>query len=241
MKIDLALTVEDLESFEISDKKVVVVIDVLRATSTMITAFANKANSIISYSEIEKAVSIKKIDSNSLLCGERDGKIIPGFDKGNSPSEYEDLDGVNLVFSSTNGSKTIDMSKESKKMYLGAFLNAKYLIKYILKNHPNDDILFACSGKLGRVCIEDTLCAGYMVSMLCEKSGFDTMDDASKIAVDYYDLNKNNIIELVKNSEHGQYLVGIGFEKDIDYCCQRDIIDLVPYFDKKLNKLVVDK
>ena len=240
MKLDLVFTVDDLNSIDIHNK-VVVVIDVLRATSTMVTALNNEATSVISVMEIERAVSLKKDDQNSLLCGERNGIMIPGFDRGNSPMEFKDTFGHNLIFSSTNGSRTIEKSKESKKMFLGSFLNAKSLATTLMNDHSKDEILIACSGKLGHACIEDTICAGYIINCLTEikdEAISFKLDDAAKISKDYYSSNKEDISKPIKGSEHGKYLISINMEKDIDYCCQKDLIKIVPFYDKDKSKII---
>ncbi|MBN1970672.1 MAG: 2-phosphosulfolactate phosphatase [Candidatus Delongbacteria bacterium] len=236
MKVDLIFTLEDLKNIEIHNK-VVIALDVLRATTTMITAFCNGASSIISVPEIEKAVELKKSDSRTLLCGERNGQKISGFDKGNSPQEYNDVQDMHLVFCSTNGSKTIENSKDSKKTYLGAFINAAAVVDKLLSDHPEDEILIACSGKLGRVCNEDTICAGYIIDLIRNLKDNTELDDASRIAWDFYRYNSNNIMEIMKNSEHGQHLISIGAEKDVELCSIKDIMNITPYFDKEDYKI----
>ncbi len=227
----MVFTLDNLQSLQIHNK-IVVTIDVLRATTSMITAFEHGVTSIISVSEIEKAVKLKKNDPKSLLCGERNGERISGFDRGNSPFEYKELKGFNLIFCSTNGSKTIDMTKDSKKMYLGALINAEAVAKLLIEKHIDDDILFVCSGKLGRACVEDTICAGYIITKIIDKIGLVDMDDASKIAISYYNSISDSLEGTIRNSEHGKYLASIGSEKDVEYCTMKDSTDIIPFFDK---------
>ncbi len=236
MKIDLAFTYEALKSLTLNTK-VIVTIDVLRATTTMTTALYHNDLSIIPVREIEKAVELKRDDPNSLLCGERNGEIIPGFDKGNSPFEYQDITSSNLIFSSTNGSQTIEKAKQGKTMYLAAIINAKTVANHLVKNHQDDEILFACSGKLGKSCIEDTICAGYLISMIQEQINPD-LDDSSTIARDFYQLNQNNIFEKIANSEHGKYLADSGYVEDIKYCTQKDLLDIIAVYDKTKSKII---
>ena len=238
MNISVVLTYEELKSIPLQHK-VLVVVDVLRATTTMTYALHNKAASIISVSEVERAVSLSKNDSGSLLCGERNGEKISGFDKGNSPSEYEDVEKMNLIFSSTNGSKTIELGKESKKMYLGAIINASALVATIVKEHKDDDIVIACSGKAGAVCIEDSLCAGYLVDLLTIEGGSENIDDPAKIVRDYYSHNKNNLSGLISSGEHGKYLIGLGVKEDVDFCSKIDIISSVACYNKESSKITL--
>ncbi len=240
MKVDLTFTVNDLENIDIG-KKVVVIIDVLRATSTMTHALNNGALSIMSVEEIERAVDLKRDDSSTLLCGERNGQKIDGFDKGNSPSEFNDIKGFNLIFSSTSGSKNIEKAKNSKMMYLSSFLNAKAIANQLIEFHSEDEIIIACSGKQGNSCMEDTLCAGYIIDILRnnfkdnEESKLE-LDDASKISRGCYRYNEKYIFDQVGNSEHGRYLTELSMKKDIEFCCQKDIYENVPFFHKGKSK-----
>lgn len=239
MKIETLFTNKDLHNYDISNK-VVVVIDVLRATTTLITALNNDALSIISVSEIEKVVALKKDDQQAFLCGERDGVKIEGFDKGNSPFEYDDVSGRNLIFSSTNGSKTIEMAKDSKKLYIGALINAKKLAKTLFDDHNEDSILIACSGNKNKACVEDTLCAGYLINLLTEKQADMFIDDSSRIALSFYNENQDNLYTMIKESFHGKHLLSLNpkFDKDIFYCSQKDTIMKVPYFNKVRSKIL---
>ncbi len=244
MKIDLTFTVSDLESIDIS-KKVVVIIDVLRATTTMTHALNKGALSIMSVDEIERAVDLKRDDSSSLLCGERNGTKIDGFDKGNSPFEYNNIEGFNLIFSSTNGSKNIEKAKNGKMMYLASFVNAKAIANHLIKFHTDDEIIIACSGKQGYSCMEDTLCAGYIIDLLRYKfkdislgKGKLKLDDASKISRGCYRYNEKYIHDQVSNSEHGRYLTELSMGKDIEFCCQKDLYENVPFFHKGKSKFI---
>lgn len=239
MKIELAFSFNNLNAADLHNK-VVVIIDILRATTSMITALANGALSVISVSEIEKAVSLKKHDPNSLLCGERNGIKIDGFDKGNSPKEFvKGVEGKNLIFSSTNGSKTIDQAKESKKLYLGSFNNANELARFLIENHIDDEIIFACSGKAGKACIEDTLCAGYMIDLISKDLITLPLDDGSIMARNFYQTNKEEIHHLIINSEHGHLLESLGFSEDIKDSCDLDKTGIIPYYDKSKSKIII--
>ena len=242
MNIDLTFTVDDLENIDIT-KKVVVIIDVLRATTTMTHALNKGALSIMSVDQIEIAVDLKRNDSSTLLCGERNGKKIEGFDKGNSPFEYNDIKGFNLIFSSTNGSKNIEKAKNSKMMYLSSFVNASAVVNHLIKFHSNDEVVIACSGKQGNSCMEDTLCAGYIIDLLRksfreEESLELILDDASKISRGCYRYNEKYILDQVGASEHGRYLSKLSMERDIEFCSQKDIYDNIPFFHKGKSKFL---
>lgn len=238
MYIEIGFTQEELTRYDLQNK-IVVAIDVLRATSTITTALENGAESIISLTEIEKALFLKKELPNALLCGERDGQKIPGFDKGNSPLEYSgEVKGKTLLFSSTNGSRTIDKAGNAKKLYMGALINAKALADQLLSEGENSEFFFACSGKLIEPCIEDTLCAGYLVYLLLQKDNKIILSDAAVMARDLFLFHQQNIYAAVATSEHGQYLTEVNFSADVEYCSRLDISTTIPVYDKFEKKIV---
>jgi len=238
MYIEIAFTQEELSRFDLQNK-IVVAIDVLRATSTITAALQYGAESIISLIDIEKAVFLKKELPNALLCGEREGRKIPGFDKGNSPLEYSaEVTGKTLLFSSTNGSRTIDKAGNAKKLYMGALNNAEALAEKLLTEDSDSEFFFACSGKITDPCMEDTLCAGYLVWLIAEKNNKVILSDAAVMARDLFLYHRQNIYAAVAASEHGQYLIECGFESDVEFCSRLDISNTIPVYDKFEKKIV---
>lgn len=211
-------------------KKVVVVIDVLRASSTIITALMNHAKGIIPVEDMGEASRISQsVDSdNLLLCGEKDGVKIEGYDLGNSPFEYsvEKVEKKTLIFNTTNGTKAIKKAIGSSNLYVGSFLNLSTIVHTL--NEEQKDIVLICAGWRGRMAIEDLLFAGNVVYNLGEGSLPQEARDGAKVAFGLYEKFRENIPAVIHTSNHAMRLKKITDEKDIDYCAQSDICDVLP-------------
>lgn len=219
-------------SEEMARAKVAVVIDVLRATSTMVTALANGAKGIIPVRSMGDASQIvAKIDSdNFLLCGEKDGIKIENFDLGNSPFEYDEqtVADKTIVLTTTNGTQAIQQATLAKELYLASFLNVGTVISHLKTKHKKDKIVLICSGWKGRISIEDTLCAGYIVDALLGNNDDSGMPDGAKVARALYTQYKENLHAIIKQSNHAKRLEDKLVNDDIGYCSQIDIFDILP-------------
>ena len=225
--------------------KNVIIIDVLRATSTMTVALANGAKEIIPAESVSTAARIARGSNNSLLCGERGTKIIEGFDLGNSPFDYihEKINGKSLIFSTTNGTISIVKSKLSKSCVLASFLNLSRVIEYI--KALNEDVKLVCSGKLNNFCIEDAVCAGVMIKKLMDNDRNLELNDpeyavlklGKLLIMNSGKVTSEKIFEMLKISEHGKFLVSVGFEKDLEFCSKLDSYPFLPLFTKGVIKL----
>ena len=225
--------------------KNVVIIDVLRATSTMTVALANGAKEIIPAETVSNAARIARGSNNSLLCGERGSKIIEGFDLGNSPFEFipEKIKDKSLIFSTTNGTLSIVKSKLAKSCVLASFLNLSKVIEYI--ENLKEDVILVCSGKLNNFCLEDAVCAGVIMKKLLEEDDKIEINDPEFAALELSKLFalKNNkissekILDLLKISEHGKYLTSVGFEKDLEFCSKVDAYPFLPMYIKGAIRL----
>src|SRR5688572_19988934 len=156
-KIDVCLSPEMMHLYNVQDRTVVVV-DILRATSCMTTAFAYGVSVIAPFSHLEDCLAMKP--KGYFTAGERDGKKVDGFDFGNSPFEYMDktLEGQKIAFTTTNGTLAIAKSDGAKEIVIGSFLNLSAVESHLRKN--DHDILVLCAGWKGKVNLEDTLFAG---------------------------------------------------------------------------------
>ena len=203
-----------------------VIIDVLRATSTLTRALANGAARVIEAATVDEAIVLGQRHPGSLLCGEREGRIIPGFDLGNSPFEYtnERVAGKTLVFASTNGSQALRLAAGRTRI-LAAFVNLSAVVER-LRGAP--EIVIVCSGKLGEPSIEDTACAGLLVRRLRDHGGEPVGAEAALAERDALP-NEAAIREVVEGSEHGRYLWSLGaeFASDVAWCASLDVIDQV--------------
>jgi len=223
---------EEIKNTELAGK-LVVVIDVLRASSTIVTALANGCNGFmpILSPELarEKAQQFEK--EGILLGGEREGKKIEGFDLGNSPREYKEeaVKGKTIIFSTTNGVKTLEMAKDARKIIIGSFLNLQAVCHYC--TNYQGDILIICAGREGKYSLEDTACAGMIIHSLRDVfPGVHQGVDANLTAQLLYEKSGYNILEILRKSQHGRYLESIGLSEDLKFCSQLDFFHIVPVF-----------
>jgi 2-phosphosulfolactate phosphatase len=222
MKVETILTPALFHQVEIIEEKVVVVIDILRATSTICTILHNGATAVIPVREEAEAKQYKA--QGSLVGGERGGETIPGFDFGNSPFQYEPslVKGNEVVLTTTNGTKCIEMSKVAYQVVIGSFLNLSAVVAHL--KSLNKDIVLFCAGWKDRINLEDSLFAGAVASHFARRD----CDDATLLARDAYEVAKLNLFETLQNANHFQRLASKGVIKDIQYCCITDKLAIVP-------------
>ena len=215
---------------------IVVVIDVLRATSAMCAAFDNGILSIIPVPTIEEALEYKK--KGYLVGAERKGQIVEGFDFGNSPFSYmkEEFRGKEVVLTTTNGTKSLEVAKDAETVVVGSFLNLTALSKWLSKQDKN--ILCLCSGWQDKFNLEDTICAGAISDFLISTGNFISIEDSS-IAAKYLFLSaKDNYLGYLKSSSHRRRLKHLNLNEDIKYCLTPDQTDVIPILiNGKLIKL----
>ncbi len=215
---------------------IVVIIDVLRATSTIATALHNGARCVIPVDSVAKCIEIGR-QIEGVTAGERDGKIAEGLEHGNSPLEYPRsfIEGKTLVLTTTNGTKLLHMALEkgARQIITAAFTNLDVVCDYLLKQ--GQPVVLGCSAWKDRVNIEDTLLAGAIVKRL-EKS-FDINCDSSRIAQSLYAEAKGDLYAFMQKKEASHFLrlSGYGLEEDIRYCLTPNMAGVLPvYADGKL-------
>jgi len=215
------------------DKSIVVIIDVLRATSTIATALHNGAKAIIPVETVAECIRIgKQIDS--ITAGERDGQIAEGLEYGNSPFEYpaEFVKGKTLVLTTTNGTRLLHMalSANAKGIITGSFPNLSAVCDFLLKQKQN--VILGCAAWKNRVNIEDSLFAGAVINRIGEK--FSINCDSSQVVLAMYNDAKADLFEYMKskNASHYQRLSGFGLEKDIRYCLTEDIANTTVVYEE---------
>ncbi|WP_278538463.1 2-phosphosulfolactate phosphatase [Fusobacterium varium] len=229
MKIDVILTAADIQPEKIKDK-IVVIIDVLRATSVMITALANGAKAVYPYKDIESVLENSKKSKSFVLGGERKGLKIEGFDFGNSPLEYtrEAVEGKDMFMTTSNGTRAIENSAYgSKKLFIAAFLNVESVAEKILKE--NDDTVIVCSGTDDNFSLDDALCAGEIIRRVKEKNKNVYLTDIS-LAMKKLAETSISIENTLEGSKHFEYLKTIGFYGDMNHCFTMDMFDIVPEY-----------
>lgn len=218
------------------DFEVVVVIDVLRATSAICTAFHYGVDKIIPVSTIDQAIEYK--DKGYYVAAERKGKIVSGFEFGNSPLAYKNdkLKDQTLVLTTTNGTKAINMAKDIEHLLIGSFLNLDAISNYLIE--LNKSVLILGSGWENKFCLEDSICAGAISEKLLKTNKFESNND-STIAAKYLFLSaKSNYFGYLKASSHRKRLKKLNLNEDIKYCLTPNQTDVIPvredYYLRKL-------
>jgi len=241
--IEVLFTPAEFETLRKRDlsETICVVFDVLRATSTMITALANGAEAIIPVSEISEALEIKRKDPDVLLGGERDGLRIDAnltgsinFDLGNSPREFtkDKVAGRKIVITTTNGTRALRCCAHAKTVLVSSFLNLEANRKYLEKQEPGH-LLVVCSGTFDQVALEDVLCAGALCLNLCGGITYSEYSDSARIAVGIYIDASSGLEAIMALSRNGRRLLSRPeLKDDLPYCAQRDIHNLVAAMDK---------
>lgn len=203
-----------------------VVIDTLRATSTIITALMAGAREVIAAATIEEAVGISHRlgTDRTLLGGERGGLKINGFHLGNSPAEYtpEVVSGKTIVLTTTNGALALVKSRQAAHVHCGALLNASAVAEALALEGPAE-LVFMCGGSGGNFSLEDTIAVGAILSRLAERVEGLRLTDGARVARAIYSEVRHDLPSALSISDHGQALIELGFEHDVRYCAQTDL------------------
>jgi 2-phosphosulfolactate phosphatase len=231
----VCLTPALLPLYNVADY-IVVVIDIFRATSSICYGIENGAEAIIPVSQVEECSAYREKGLDYLLAAERDGKVVDGFDFGNSPFSYtaEKVAGKTVVLTTTNGTHALHLSRSAKRIVIGSFLNLTALSNWLKTQHEN--ILLVCAGWKNNFNLEDTLFAGAVIEQL--KTEDFELDDAAIAANDLFQIGKGDINEYLKKTSHGERLKKLGIEKDIEFCLQIDVTTAIPVLEgERLVKL----
>ena len=210
-----------------SDRKsLVVVVDILRATSAICIAIENNAKGVVPVSSVEEALDYKDKD-NYILAAERNGKKVRGFKYGNSPLEYYNMDMSNktLVLTTTNGTKTINIAKRDHDTIIGSFANISSLIKFLKLSTKN--IIFLCCGWRGSVNIEDTIFCGAVCDALLRSPKFCTYDDSVLIARNLF--SNNHLLKIISKSSHSFRLSDSKVSEDVKFALKQDLTNKIPF------------
>jgi 2-phosphosulfolactate phosphatase len=228
-KMDVYVSVASL-SEEDAKGKVVVVIDVLRACSTMIAALQNGAKSIIPVKDMDAASRISQnMDAGQfLLCGEKEGSKIDSYQLGNSPLEYarEVVEGKIIILNTTNGTKAVKKASSSKELIIGSFTNLNQVVEKL--RTAEKEIALFCAGWQGRLALEDMLFAGNIIHELYGGQLPDPSTDSVKAAFELYQKYSDDIDSAIRQSDHARRLKDLVASDDLDYCCRRDVTDVLP-------------
>ncbi len=234
-EIEVCLSPVLIPSYKI-EGRIVVVIDIFRATSSICYGIENGATEIIPVASVEECKSYE--GQGYLLAAERNGEVVNGFHFGNSPFSYtkEKVAQKKVVLTTTNGTHAIQQAKAADKIIIGSFLNLDSLCEWLAKQHQ--DVLLLCSGWKNKFNLEDTLFAGAVVHKL--KDDFNYYCDAAIAAEDMYLLAKDNLREYLYKSSHSQRLKELNIEDDIQFCLKQNICRTIPVLEEgKLIAMVI--
>jgi 2-phosphosulfolactate phosphatase len=223
--LEVCLTPAIFGRFE-NREAIVVIIDVLRASSAICTAFSNGAASIIPVSEIDEARQYK--NKGFLVAAERDGFVLDFADFGNSPFNFtrDKVEGKTIVYSTTNGTRIIELASSSYLTVIGTFLNISSLTKWLIEQER--DIILFCAGWKDKVNLEDSICAGAIAEKLLKSMQFKTICDSVHVATDLWKHALPNPLEYIEKAAQRSRLRDKGLDDCLEYCMTFDLSDSIP-------------
>jgi 2-phosphosulfolactate phosphatase len=214
---------------------IVVIIDILRASSAICTAFANGAKSIIPVADAEQAKEYKK--QGYLVAAERDGFVLDFADFGNSPFNFirEKVEGKTIVYSTTNGTGIIDLASSAYITVIGSFLNIGSLVRWLVNQERN--VLLFCAGWKNRFNIEDTVCAGSIADLLMASGYYSTICDSTHAAMDLWSLARPDLPGYIEKAAQRTRLRDKKLDDCLEFCLTSDFTDKIPVLK---NGILVD-
>lgn len=205
---------------------IVVIIDILRASSAIVTAFANGAAEIIPVANASEAKDYKS--KGYLIAAERDGYVLDFADFGNSPFNFtrEKVEGNTIVYSTTNGTGLIELASGSYLTLVGSFLNLSAVIRFLIKQER--DVLLFCAGWKNKFNLEDTVCAGAMAEKLIESNLYSTICDSTYCALDLWSVARHDLTGYIEKAAQRSRLRDKKLDDCIEYCFTSDITNKIP-------------
>ncbi len=212
-----------------------VVIDVLRATTTIVQALSAGARAVVPVQSPEEAVYRAQPFHDALLGGERDALRIEGFDLGNSPEEYsaDRVRGKTVFLTTTNGTRALHAARTAAPVWVGALVNASAAARRLIA--CQQDAVILCSGTNDQFSLEDTVCAGAILAALDDKA---ELDDLGLMALLIFRSHQADLPGLLRRSPHVQRLNALGLSRDVDWAVRLDITEVVPVL--RCGQIVVD-
>lgn len=237
MKIDIALLPRDVTGVDLSDT-VCIVLDIFRATTSIVTSIANGCKTMVPVLSVEDALVLADKIGPVLFAGERQSIKIEGFDFGNSPFEFsaDKVKDKTIVMTTTNGTIAIKATEGAHRTLIGSFLNAKAVC--LEAKQYGKDILIVCAGTDDLFSLEDTLGAGLLVQLL-HSEGETLMSDSARAALLMYTGAKDKLVEIAANSRNGKRLYDLSRMEDVEYCFKLDTLKVVPRYIE--GRIVLEK
>jgi 2-phosphosulfolactate phosphatase len=220
--LEVCFSPELIHLHELSGK-LVVVVDIFRATSTMVSALAHGVTEILPFADLEACRAMQS--QGYLIAGERNGLTAPGFDLGNSPVAFLEgkYEGKKLAMTTTNGTVALEKSKGAAEILIGAFPNLQATVTYIQSR--NLDVLIHCAGWKGRFNLEDSLFAGALVQALGESHS--NREDGALAMGSLFTQVGGNLVTYLSQASHAKRLQNHGIEADIDFCLSLNLYEQV--------------
>ncbi|MEM1096323.1 MAG: 2-phosphosulfolactate phosphatase [Bacteroidota bacterium] len=232
MQVDVFLSANAVADDDVKGRTAVV-IDVFRASSTIVTALDNGARSIVPVADMADAGKIAAaLDPASyVLGGERGGIKIEGYHHGNSPFEYtvESVGNKTVIFNTSNGTRALTRAKSAAHLLVGCFLNADAVTQAV--RQANQDLVLICAGSQNQFSLEDALCAGLLLHRLWDGQEPGLVSDAAHMVFSLYAQDRASLAQTLTRSNHGQRLIGLGYGDDVAYCIQQNTTAQVPVYD----------
>ncbi len=209
---------------------IVVLVDILRATTSICTAFENGVLRILPVDSLGEAKAMK--ERGFLVASEQDGQKLDFADFGNSAFNFtsEAIGGKTLVYCTTNGTRALEIAKPAKKIAIGAFINLSALANWLESQKSN--VVILCSGWKNKFCLEDTIFAGALAENLLGKAGFESHCDSAVAAIDLWHTAKNDLLGYIEKAAHRHRLKRLGLDDVVPFSFQIDQTDVVPVFEE---------
>ena len=232
--IEVCFTPNLFDNILTKEPFIVVLTDILRATTSICTAIANGVEAILPVATLEEARKLK--EQGYLVASEQDGKKVDFADFGNSSFSFtrENVGGKTLVYCTTNGTRALDIARSAEIIVIGSFINLNAVKNWVLSQHKN--VVILCSGWKNKFCLEDCLYAGALAEGLSATGTFCPACDSSEAAMDLWKLAKNDVLGYIEKAAHRHRLKKLGLDDVIPYSFTLDLTDVVPVFDGKLIK-----
>jgi len=231
MDAEVFLTYSSVSEEDVRDRTVVV-IDVLRACSTIVTALDRGARAVMPVVDMAEAGKIaSNLDPDVYrLGGERDGKKIDGYHLGNSPLEYtqETVETRDVILNTTNGTRALKQATAAEHLVAGCFLNAGRVVDFV--QEVADQVTIVCAGRKNRLALEDTLCAGLLLARLWDREEPDVVTDSAHTAFTLYETDRDDLTAALRGANHAERLIQQGNGDDLDYCFRTDTHPVLPYY-----------
>jgi len=227
--IEVCFTPKLFPDITTKENFIVVLADILRATTSICAAFQNGVKEILPVASLEEAREMKL--KGFLVASEQDGKKLDWADFGNSAFNFttEAIGGRTLVYCTTNGTRAIEIAKSAEKIAMGAFVNLSALAEWLVKENKN--VVILCSGWKNKFCIEDSLFAGALTAKLLNYPGYTTCCDSAQASMDLWKVASVDLLSYLEKAAHRHRLKKLGLDDVIPYSFSTDTTRVVPVYE----------